>query len=61
MNTKTATKNPIELHREMYERRCREISWYHGQSLKQVIERVNTLPMQGSQMSRPSKNGEKGT
>ena len=35
MNTKTTTKDAFELHREMYERRCRLIAHSHGLGLLQ--------------------------
>ena len=54
--SKTA-KNAISLHHEMYGRRCREREWFKGQSLKQVIQRINTMPLPKRQSGTISDNG----
>lgn len=58
MNRSKATKNAIVLHHEMYERRCQERAWFHGQSVKQVIKRINTMPLTKRQSGTASNNGQ---
>lgn len=58
METKVIRKNAVDLHREMYERRCRELKWFHGESLKQALERINTVrPTRKQPLSKPKKEG----
>lgn len=43
MSLNKRAKDAITLHHEMYERRCREKAWFRGHSLREVIQRINTM------------------
>lgn len=58
MSQEQKIKNPIELHKEMYERRCREAAWYRGQTLKEVVERINAMPALRRQLAITVKDGK---
>ena len=42
MRRQGSTKNPIELHLEMYEHRRCEIAWLHGRTLREVLRDMSS-------------------